>query len=87
MSYFDSLQERIAADQEKTLTRQQSILDGSDVMASKISSMQSGVVGLLTEFQQTYTEQVRVVGQVSDKISSLERIFLTEYTGECWKGR
>ena len=44
--------------------------------------MQNGVVGLLTEFQQKYTSQMTAVGKVFDKITSLERIFLAEYTGE-----
>lgn len=75
------LQQQIADRQQVTLSQQQSIMEGSDSLAAKITTLQSGVGGMFEEFQLTYNKQMSAVSHIFDKLNVLEKIFLAEYTG------
>lgn len=52
------------------------------MLAEHVNSLEIGVKGMFTEFQLTYEQQMTALNHVFEKIAMLEKIFLTEYTGE-----
>lgn len=78
---FHRVQKQIADSQSETLSKQKTIISASDSVIQKIGSLETGLTHIQEDFQETYNSQMAAVSHIFDKISTLEKIFVAEYTG------